>query len=157
MQEAFLETHKNITLKEFAEMLHGRDCQPHLTQDELELAKQKGFIVVYGDSDDRVEFDGAIHQEAHSNPLAQDCPAVVLALSDEGRLLDDDSDLYIEYLEKKRNIINVFYCSKENLNWMFDSDIPHETFLTYDGGYYEEYFDDGFARCMVFEISALKE
>ena len=29
-QEEFLKTHSNITLKEFAAMLHGRDCQPAL-------------------------------------------------------------------------------------------------------------------------------
>ena len=42
---------------------------------------------------------------------------------------------------------------------MFESDIPHVTFLTYDGGYDEEFadFDEGFARCMVFELSALKD
>ena len=38
------------------------------------------------------------------------------------------------------------------------TDIPHETFLTYDGGYDEELvdFDNGFARCIVFEKSVLK-
>ena len=56
------------------------------------------------------------------------------------------------------NVIKVFYCSKDRLDWVFESDIPHETFLTYDGGYDEEFadFDEGFARCMVFELSALK-
>jgi len=53
-QEAFLDTHINITLKDFAAMLHGRDCQPNLTSDERLLAEQRGFVVVYGDSDDRV-------------------------------------------------------------------------------------------------------
>ena len=157
-QEEFLKTHANITLKEFAAMLHGRDCQPNLTPDELLLAEQKGFVVVYGDSDDRVEFVGAITAEGYTNPLAKDCPAGVLALSEDGRLLDDESDLYAEYIKENRNVINVFYCSKDGLNWVFETEIPHETFLTYDGGYDEEYadLDDGFARCIVFEASALK-
>jgi len=157
-QEAFLETHANISLKEFAAMLHGRDCQPNLTPDELLLAQQKGFVVVYGDSDDRVEFEGAIRAEGYTNPMVKDNPAGVLALSEDGELLDEDSELYGEYVRENRNIIKVFYCSKDGLNWVFESDIPHETFLTYDGGYNEEYadFDDGFARCMVFELSALK-
>jgi hypothetical protein len=157
-QEEFLKTHANITLKEFAAMLHGRDCQPNLTPDERLLAEQKGFVVVYGDSDDRVEFEGAISAEEYTNPLVKDRPAGVLALSEDGKLLDEDSDLYSEYIRENRNVINVFYCSKDRLNWVFESEIPHETFLTYDGGYNEEYadFDDGFARCMVFEASALK-
>lgn len=157
-QEAFLKSNANITLKEFALMLNGRDCQPNLTPDELLLAKQRGFVVVYGDSDDRVEFKGAIREEGHTNPLAKDRPAGILALSETGELLDEDSDLYTAYVNGNRNIINVFYCSKDGLNWVFETDIPHETFLTYDGEYNEDYadFDDGFARCIVFEVLALR-
>jgi len=157
-QEAFLEANANITLKEFATMLHGRDCQPNLTTDELLLAQKRGFVVVYGDSDDRVEFEGAIRAEGHTNPLAKDISAGVLALSEDGELLDEDSELYAEYIKENRNVIKVFYCNKNGLNWAFESDFPHETFLTYDGGYDEEYadLDDGFARCIVFELSVLK-
>jgi len=156
-QEAFLKSNADITLKEFAAMLHGRDCSPNLSQNELLLAKLRGFVVVYGDSDDRVEFEGAIRAEGHTNPLAKDFPAGVLVLSGSGELLDEDSDLYAEYININRNVIKAFYCSKDNLNWVFETDIPHETFLTYEGGYNEEYadFDDGFARCIVFELSAL--
>jgi hypothetical protein len=157
IQEEFLKTHANITLKEFAAMLHGRDCQPDMTPNELLLAKQRGFVVVYGDSDDRVEFEGAISAEGHTNPLVKNGPAGVLVLSEEGKLFDEESDLYSEYIKKNRNVINVFYCSRDGLNWVFETVIPHETFLTYDGGYDEEYadFDEGFARCVVFELSSL--
>jgi hypothetical protein len=157
-QEEFLSTHANITLREFALMLHGRDRQPNLTLDELLLAKQKGFVVVYGDSDDRVEFEGAIRAEGHTNPLIKDAPAGVLVLSEDGGILAKDSDLYSEYIRASRNVISVFYYGRDGFNWAFESNILHETFITYDGGYDEEYadFDDGFARCMVFEVSALK-
>jgi len=115
------------------------------------------ILLVYGDSDDRVEFEGALTAEGHINPLVKN-PSGVLVLSADGKLLDEDSDLYAEYIKNNRNIINVFYCSKDGLNWVFETDIPHETFLTYDGGYDEEFadIDDGFARCMVFEVSSLK-
>ena len=157
-QEAFLEARADISCKEFAAMLHGRDCQPNLSSDELLLAQKRGFVVVYGDSDDRVEFEGAIQAEGHTNPFNKDIPVGVLALSEDGELFDENSELYAEYVKKNRNVIKVFYCNKDGLNWAFESDIPHETFLTYDGGYDEEYadLDDGFARCMVFELSALK-
>ena len=71
---------------------------------------------------------------------------------------DKESDLHTEYVRENRNVINVFYCSKDRLHWVFVSDIPHETFLTYDGGYDELLadVDDGYARCVVFELSALK-
>ena len=158
-QEAFLKSNADITLKEFAAMLHGRDCKPNLSQNELLLAKERGFVVVYGDSDDRVEFEGAIRAEGHTNPFAKDSPAGVLVLSCDGELLDEDSDLYADYVAKNHNVIKVFYCNKDNLNWVFETDITHETFLTYDGGLSEEYadFDEGFARFMVFELSALRK
>ena len=113
---------------------------------------------MYGDSDDRVEFEGAIRAESYTNPLAGDNPAGVLVLSEDGGLMDDDSELYSDYIKNNRNVITVFYCSKDGFNWVFESDIPHETFLTYDGGYDELFacFDGGFARCLVFEMSALK-
>ena len=157
-QEAFLEAHANISLKEFAAMLHGRDCQPNLTHFEQLLAELRGFVVVYGDSDDRVEFEGAIRAEGYTNPLARDCPAGILVLSENGKLIDDESDLYTECVNKNRNTISVFYCCKDGLTWVFESDIPHETFITFDGGYDEDFvdFDHGFARCIVFEMSALK-
>jgi len=156
-QEAFLKAKANISLKEFATMLHGRDCQPNLTPEELLLAKKRGFVVVYGDSDDRVEFEGAIREEGHTNPLTKDSPAGVLVLSEHGKLLLDDSEMYAEYIKENRNVITVYYCCRDNLNWVFETDIPHETFLTYDGGYDERYadIDDGFARCMVFELCSL--
>jgi len=157
-QEAFFAASANITLKEFAAMLHGRDRRPNMTTEELLLAKNRGFVVVYGDSDDLVEFEGAIRAEGDTDPLVKNAPAGVLVLSEKGELLQEDSDLYAEYLKENRNVITVFYCCKDGLNWVFETDIPHETFLTYDGGYDEESgnFGDGFARCIVFEVSVLK-
>jgi len=129
-QELFLEANANITLKEFAEMLEGRDCQPNLTANELLLAEKRGFVVVYGYSDDLVEFEGAIREEGDTNPLTKDSPAGVLVLSEKGVLLQEDSEQYAKYLEENRNVIRVYYCCKDNLNWAFETDIPHETFLT---------------------------
>jgi len=158
-QEEFLKVNANITLKEFAQMLHGRACDFSLTPDELELAKQKGFVVVYGESDDRVEFVGAISAEGHTNPLAKNSPAGILALSGAGELLDEDSITYKEHIKQNRNAIKIFYFSKDGLSWAFETDIPHETFLTYEGGYDEDFadIDCGHSRCVVFALSSLKK
>jgi hypothetical protein len=121
------------------------------------LVKYILWIYVFGESPISPDFDLA-REEGHTNPLAKDC-AGILALSEAGELLDEDSDLYVEYVRENRNVIKVFYGKKDGLIWVFESDIPHETFLTYDGGYDEEFaeFDDGYARCMVFEMSELKQ
>jgi len=116
-QEAFLEAHSDITLKDFAAMLQGRDRQPNLSTNERLLAELRGFAVVYGDSDDRVEIEGALRLEGYTNPLNKACPAGILALSKDGELLDEESSLYAEYIKENRNVITVFYCCKDGLNW----------------------------------------
>ncbi|MDR2599217.1 MAG: hypothetical protein LBC73_02970 [Oscillospiraceae bacterium] len=156
-QEAFLKANKDITLKEFALMLNGRDCQPDLTENELLLAKKRGFVVVYGDSDDRVEFVGAIREEGYTNPMVKDSPAGVLVLSEEGKLIDEDCELYTENIRINRNVINVYYYGETRIPWTFETKIPHEIFSTYDGGYDDELENDWdeYQRCIVFELSAL--
>ena len=53
-----------MELKEFATMLNGREygC-PQFTQEELRIAKDNGFVIVSGASDDLVELEGAITDE----------------------------------------------------------------------------------------------
>ena len=161
IQEDFLNTHENITLKEFAAMLHGRDRTPNLSENEILLAKQKGFVVVYGESDDRVEFEGAIREEAHTNPLAD---SDMIVLPDIGKLLTEDTAEYDKYAEEDKNVIDVFYCKEDGPRWQFEANIPCETFLTYDDEYgnkHNEEFDEEFciepfAKCVVFKLSDLK-
>jgi len=157
-QEAFLKAHTNITLNKYAKMLNGRDCQPNLTTEELLLAKQRGFVVVYGDSDDRVEFEGAIREEGHTNPLIKKAPAGTLVLSKDGRLLKEGSEDYARHFLQDCNVIRVYYYGEDGIPWTFDTKIPHEIFRTYDGGYDDELENDWdeYQRCIVFELSALK-
>ena len=53
-----------MELKEFATMLNGREYgYPQFTQEELRIAKDNGFVIVSGASDDLVELEGAITDE----------------------------------------------------------------------------------------------
>ena len=45
-----------MTLKEFAKMLDGREYLHEITKEEEALAKELGFVVVFGYSDDNAEF-----------------------------------------------------------------------------------------------------
>ena len=51
-----------VTMKEFARTLNGReyDCCM-FTKQEIQLAKDIGWIIVTGASDDLMEFEGAIY------------------------------------------------------------------------------------------------
>lgn len=52
-----------MTAKELAEMLSGRKYGMEITSEEARAAKDAGLVVVYGYSDDNVEFRGAIDEE----------------------------------------------------------------------------------------------
>lgn len=47
-----------MTAKELAEMLSGRKYGMEITSEEARAAKDAGLVVVYGYSDDNVEFAG---------------------------------------------------------------------------------------------------
>ena len=51
-------------LKDFAERITGKEYgYPQFTKEEIQFAKDNGIVVVYGASDDLMEFEGAIYAE----------------------------------------------------------------------------------------------
>ena len=52
-----------MTAKELAEMLSGREYGMEITKEEERQAAAAKLVVVYGYSDDNVEFRGAIDEE----------------------------------------------------------------------------------------------
>jgi len=52
-----------MTKETFASMIDCRDRRTGIAKDEELLAKNEGFIVVYGESDDLMEFRGVIDDE----------------------------------------------------------------------------------------------
>lgn len=52
-----------MKLREFADLLTDRDYGHEITKEEEALAKELGFVVVFGYSDDNAELRGAINDE----------------------------------------------------------------------------------------------
>ena len=50
-----------MNIKEFADMLNGREYGIEITKQEEELADDLGFVVVFGYSDDNMEFRSVWH------------------------------------------------------------------------------------------------
>ena len=100
-----------MTLKEFAQMLDGREYRCEITQEEEKLAKELGFVVVFGYSDDNAELRGAIDDEI-------DC-------YDGGELyhVDLPSTIYADW------------CPEDiDCSWAYGTSIPHEKFNIYEDG-----------------------
>lgn len=132
-----------MELKTFAEMLNGKEYgYPQFSQEEIQIAKDNGFVIVYGASDDLMEFEGAIYDECG-------CFDGGTVWFNKGGVIDDPAvigDRCIEALwcdaaarDDNGNIIA----------WTYKTAIPHETFMIYEDG-------EPYCRGIVFDISVLK-
>lgn len=128
-----------MTLKEFAEKLDGTECNgyPIFSKEDIEIAKENGFVIVTGASDDLMEFEGAIEDEA--------------GCFDGGRVYISRNRVE----EKKtKNVIEALWCQAEDENgvvipWAYKTKIPHETFLVMDAG-------EVYCRGIVFDVNDVK-
>lgn len=77
-----------------------------LTKEEEQVAKENGFVVVYGYSDDCAEFRGAFDDE--------------VGCFDGGIVLEQDG-----------YYINAVW-GKDGVSWTYDTNIPHESFDVWD-------------------------
>jgi hypothetical protein len=115
-----------MDIKKFAYILTGREYPFDLSREEKLTAKEEGFVVVYGASDDLMEFDGAEYDEFG-------CYGGGTAYVDKDGLIDNGCGKYDEYETMKRKetakTIEAIWCPKGiNANWIYKTEIPHETF-----------------------------
>ena len=97
-----------MTIYEFAERLNGRQYGNEITLIEEREAKNLGFVVVFGYSDDCAEFRGAFDDE--------------IGCFDGGRVF-----------ENGEKYIDAQWCEGE-ADWTYETNIPHATFDIYDDG-----------------------
>lgn len=131
-----------MDIKEFAKSISGKEYgYPQFTKEEIEAAKENGFVIVYGCSDDLMEFEGAIREEigCYENGMAwvkgdraNDCPMSV-----------------------GEKTIKAIWCGGEKddggqeITWTYETEIPHETFMIYEG-------EKPYCRGIVFSIYDVK-
>lgn len=130
--------------KEIAEKLDGIEYAEEISKDIIEYAKENGIVIVFGASDDLMEFRGAINDEAGCYGGGP----VYFNRSGELRSLCDSKDCpYFDAMRKKASKINAIWDS-EGYSWVYETDIPHETF---------EILEDGekYCRGIVFSVDAI--
>lgn len=135
-----------MTAKELAEMLYGREYRNETTKEIEQIAKDNGFVVVFGSSDDLCEFRGAIDDEFG-------CYNGGTVYLYENGLLENECDYdncpYFAEKKKTAKKIKIVWNDEGNTCWKYKTDIPHETFNV---------MEDGELYCIgiVFSISDLK-
>lgn len=129
-----------MTLKEFAQSLDGREYNyPQFTKEEIQTAKNNGFVIVYGSSDDLMEFDGAIYDEG-------DCYNGGNVYFDRDGVRDSSAPNKIKAIWCSDNALDK---NGQRIDWTYKTDIPHETYMIYDEG-------EPYCRGIVFSVNDLK-
>jgi hypothetical protein len=140
-----MEMGKNMTKEQLAEAIDGRKYGDEITPGLREQAKESGLVVVFGASDDLMEFDGAICEEVG-------CYGGVMAYLGETGLWEsecaDEECPYAKRGQAKCKTILAVRQGKGNPAWTYETEIPHAKFNIYED---EELYCIG----IVFEISAL--
>lgn len=122
--------------KELAAKLNGREYQDEIDRVTEQAAKIHGLVVVFGASDDLIEFRGAINDEAG----AYGGSSVFLdakGLTPEFNALCEDKDFqglrdYFLRFDSRKEIEAIW--DSDGYSWTYKTTIPHETFDVLEDG-----------------------
>lgn len=122
-----------MTAKELASLLNGREFMGEITPAAERQAADAGLVVVFGYSDDNMEFRGAINGEVD----CYDGGTAYVTIS--GLLQDPACDTaedctcpYFAATKRAAKTIKAVWHDEGGPCWTYETDIPHETFNIYE-------------------------
>lgn len=119
-----------MTPQEMAAALDGRQYLDKTTKAEEALAKEHGLVIVFGASDDLMEFRGAVFDEIGAYEGAT-------AYFTRGGLLTNDCDNddcpHFKKLKKAATTVEAKWDS-DGYSWTYATAIPHATFDILEDG-----------------------
>lgn len=130
-----------ITAKELAQELDGSAYPLDISKSLQEQALAAGLVVVYGQSDDLMEFRGAIDG-------AVGCyGGITVHLNADGLIHNKCGDEcpYFPVLLANASPIEALWCDGSGFSWTYKTSIPHQTFLITDD-------DEPYCRGIVFGL-----
>lgn len=139
-----------MTKEELAAKLNGIEYPAHrtITADLIQAAKDAGLVILYGSSDDLMEFDGAAREEigCYNGGTALVDASGVLPDRDS---LEEDNEI-VAYINRKKAAkqIEALWCKEPGYSWTYKTDIPHATFEVMDDG-------EHYCRGIVFSLADL--
>lgn len=135
-----------------AKKLHGTEYPLRISSEIREEAKKAGLVIVYGASDDLMEFDGAIYDEVGVYDGGEAYVTSEGLLDDPEQLdLYEDDPKYKDLLEKRNNsqVIQAIW-GKNNMSFQYKTEIPHATFDVVED-------DEIYCRGIVFELRVVDQ
>jgi hypothetical protein len=134
--------------KELADILDGSEYPLSIDKDLEAIAKDSGLVIIYGASDDLMEFGGAIYDEVS-------CYEGGTAYLGKDGLLENkcDNEDCPYFAELKKKAITIEAVWGKDPTWSYVTSIPHETFEII----YEDEENGVYCLGIVFSLSDLKE
>jgi hypothetical protein len=143
---------ENLTKEALAAMLNGRQYGKEISKLESARAKSAGLVVVFGYSDDNVEFRGAIDDEigAYNGTTLRITPLGLLPEWDVDDMSDEqDAEAYFLKKHAGYQEIEACWASEGDYSWTFKTEIPHAPFEVLE--------DEGpFCRGIVFALADVR-
>ena len=128
--------------QELAASLNGREYRDEMSRAEETLAKESGLVVVFGASDDLMEFRGAVNDEigVYEGGFAYFTRAGLLVNE-----CENEDCPHFARLKDAATPIGAQW-SVDGYSWVYRTTIPHSTFDVLEDG-------DKYCRGIVFALS----
>lgn len=120
-----------------------------ITADQIASAKAAGLVIVFGASDDLMEFEGAIRDEfgCYNGGTAW---VDAKGLLDRSQIDDEDDDAIADFVKRRTDAKSIqAIWDQDGFSWIYETDIPHATFDVWEA-------EDGYCRGIVFALADLK-
>lgn len=132
--------------EELADMLNGREIGDEITPDIQFELQNSDLVVVFGASDDLMEFRGSIDAEVGASVFGS-----TIYLDSNGLFGNEcDNDCpYYRRLRESLTTINTLWCPDDEYSWGYETIIPHATFDIMEGG-------NKYCKGIVFNLSDVK-
>lgn len=136
--EECVQNQNGMMVKWWADALNGRQYGSEISKEEAKAAANDGIVIVFGYSDDNMEFRGALYDE--------------VGCFDGGTARVCKFGVYTEEVPANTVLreIKAVWCAPGKPVWSYETDIPHEKFNIYEDG---ELFCEG----IVFSLEDLRE
>lgn len=117
-----------MTKEELAKKLDGNEYLHEVSKEIVAEAKEAGLVIVYGQSDDLIEFVGAIDEEVG----AWEGTTVLVdtkGLLPERESIEDDETLE-DFFKRKKDAMKIqaLWAEDDDFSWTYKTSIPHVTF-----------------------------
>ena len=131
-----------MNTKEISDKLNNSRYPFEPDRELMRKAKENGLVVVFGSSDDLMEFRGAIYDELGA------WDGATAYVNKNGIFEGTDCEKCLERRDKEYMKIEQVWGGLDGYSWNYKTDVPHETFEILDG-------DENYCRGIVFSIDDL--